>query len=174
MKKYFSGKTLKFWYFKMVRQSGTPEKIARGVAVGLFVGFMIPFGFQLIVAIPLAILFKANKFFSVTGTFVTNHFTIPFIYPFQCYLGSCLLLSPLSLKLLTGQFKSLLRDPSFEALFELGHDVVIPFFAGGAFLAVIFAAAGYFAALGIVIQYRRKKSNRLRKALASINTEQEK
>ena len=152
MKKYFSGKTLKFWYFKMVRQSGTPEKIARGVAVGLFVGFMIPFGFQIIVAIPLAILFKANKLFSVTGTFVTNHFTIPFIYPFQ--------------------FKSLLKTPSFEALFELGHDVVIPFFTGGAFLALLFATAGYYAALGIVIQYRRKKSMRLRKNLASINTEQ--
>ena len=47
-------KILTFYYMKAVRDKGTPEYIARGWAIGMFVGFAIPFGLQLAISIPLS------------------------------------------------------------------------------------------------------------------------
>ena len=61
VKRYF-----KLLYSKVVRGSGTPEYIARGWALGMFVGCFIPIFCQLIVAVPLSslsffILLKSSK-----------------------------------------------------------------------------------------------------------------
>ena len=53
-------KILTFYYMKAVRDKGTPEYIARGWAIGMFVGFAIPFGLQLAISIPLSFLSATN------------------------------------------------------------------------------------------------------------------
>ena len=72
-------KLQKMWlkmYIKIVREKATPEYIARGWAIGMFYGCLIPFGFQLICSIPTAFLLKGSKIGATVGTFITNHFTI--------------------------------------------------------------------------------------------------
>ena len=76
-------KILTFYYMKAVRDKGTPEYIARGWAIGMFVGFAIPFGLQLAISIPLSFLMKGSKLGSILGTFTTNHFTIFIIYSYS-------------------------------------------------------------------------------------------
>ena len=61
---------------KILGEKATPEFIARGWAIGMFYGCAIPFGFQLILSIPTAILLKGSKIGATIATFVTNHFTI--------------------------------------------------------------------------------------------------
>ena len=70
----------RYYYNRAVREKGTPEYVARGWAIGMFVGFAVPFGLQLVVSVPLAFLMKGSKLGSVVGTMTTNHFTIFLIY----------------------------------------------------------------------------------------------
>lgn len=159
-----NGRNLKRWYLKLARQDGSPEFIAKGCAIGLFIGFFMPFGCQLVVAIPLAFMLKASKLLSAAFTLVTNPYTITFIYPLQCMLGGLLIGEPLSYGALCESFRGLLKEPSFKELFDLGSDIVIPFFVGGTFLAVVSSASGYFVSLRMVRRYRER---RLRRASAS-------
>ena len=145
----------------MVRSRGTPEYIAGGVALGLTIGLIIPIGFQIVIAVPLAFLLRVVKVPAVIFTFVTNHFTVIFIYPFQCWIGSYLIFKPLSLDSFSSRFSSLAEAATwtekFRALGTLGLDVMIPFFAGGIFLALICAPAGYVISRRLVLAYLKKK-----------------
>ena len=99
LRKFFT-----YVYLRMVRSRGTPEYIAGGVALGLAVGLIIPIGFQIAIAVPLAFLLRVAKVPAVIFTFVTNHFTVIFIYPFQCWIGALLTGSGYS-----GSMRSVLR-----------------------------------------------------------------
>ena len=67
---------------KIVREKASPEYIARGWAIGMFFGCLIPFGFQLICSIPAAFILKGSKIGATLGTLLTNpvsytHLTLP-------------------------------------------------------------------------------------------------
>lgn len=165
-------KTIIYYFIKLAKQSGTPESISRGVTIGLAVGLVIPFGLQIPFALPLAFVLKANKIASVAFTFVTNHFTIFFIYPFQCYLGSHIVGAPLSYASLSATLKNFLHyltsgeatfKQSYEELMLLGQDILIPFFVGGAALALIMGVTGYFLSLYLIRAFRNRKENRKEK-----------
>ncbi|OGV52911.1 MAG: hypothetical protein A2X49_09945 [Lentisphaerae bacterium GWF2_52_8] len=158
-----------FWYFysKLVRHHGSPDYLARGLAAGVFIGLLIPMGFQLLIAIPMAFLVRGSKILAGLGTMITNPWSVTFIYPFQCWIGSILMGNPLVFRELNSDFKDLIKAPSWAALFDLGDDILIPFFVGGALLAVIFAVLSYFMVYGMVIRYRARKEQRLHKKLAA-------
>ncbi len=162
----FSKNFWKYFYFKVIRQPGTPESIARGVAIGLAVGLIIPFGLQLAVAIPLALLLKASKVLSCLFTLVTNQVTIFFIYPVQCLIGSYLIFQPLRYAEVKHAVSSLLKEQSYHALMELGWQLTLSFFAGGTLFALLLAVPGYFVALSTVRRYRALREARRAKRLA--------
>lgn len=164
LKKKFSWKWL---YRKIVLQEGSPESVARGAAIGLFTGFVIPIGFQTFVVFPLAFLFRANKILSFVFTMVTNPYTVFFIYPLQCYIGSLILMRPMSMGDIEIRLRCILREQTFQSLMNLGGDVAGPFLAGGALLGIVSAPIGYFASYGMIQRYRQRKEARLRKRLAA-------
>ena len=57
---------------RLVRLQGTSHSVAFGMALGVFMGFLMPPGLQLVVGIPLALLLRANVITTTIGTFVTN------------------------------------------------------------------------------------------------------
>ena len=154
-------KTLYKLYLKIVKAEGTPESIARGVAVGLTVGLVLPIGTQTLPALALAFLLKANKVLSWTFTCVSNPASVFLLYPFQCWVGSYLVFKPLSMESFSSRFSALVKASSlsetFRALGELGADVIIPFFAGGVFFALISAPVGYIVSRRLVLAYLRRK-----------------
>lgn len=154
------GRITRYYYFKFIRQSGEPEYIARGAALGLFIGMLVPFGFQIAAVIPLAIWFKAAKIPSIVFTFVTNHFTIWIIYPIQCYVGSWLIFRPLDYDQIVESLENVIEKQSFQELFNLGWTVVASFFAGGLLFALMLSIPGYFIALKMIILYRLRKQNK--------------
>lgn len=159
--------TIKYYYVKLVKQHGSPAFIARGVAVGLFVAFIVPIGPQMIMAWGLAYLLKAKKIPAVAATWVTNYLTVPFIYPIQCYIGSMIVGPRLSIKYVEQMFRDFFKNPSMDSFWDLGEDIMIPFFIGGAIFAVISAVIGYFFSYGLIVRHREKKDQKLRIRLST-------
>lgn len=148
-------------YLKIVKAEGSPESIARGVAVGLTIGFVLPVGFQTLPALALAFVLKANKVLSWTFTCVSNPASMFILYPFQCWVGSYLVFHPLSMDSFSSRFSVLIEASTwgekFRALGALGLDVMVPFFAGGIFFALISAPLGYVISRRLVIAYLKRK-----------------
>lgn len=168
--------TLKKWtrqkyvyiYSKILKENAPAEYIARGWALGMFCGCLIPFGLQLVCSIPLAFLLKGSKIGATLGTLLTNHFTIFIIYPAQCYVGNLLLGGNLSYAKIEEALKDVLKNQDWATLFSLGGELIAAFFIGAAILTVIMTPATYFGVLHLVRHYRalKEKQRRLREAAA--------
>ena len=140
-------------YARMVRERKPPEFIARGWALGIFVGCAVPFGFQLVVSVPLSFFLKCSKVGAVVGTFITNPLTIFFIYPVQAWLAD---------RLFFGGNLSFTRlvetEWTFEAVMALGADTLKAFLMGGLLNALVLAPLTYFGVRKLV------QLNRIRQA----------
>lgn len=153
LKKYSLG----YIYVKLVKQTGTPEYIARGTAIGFMVGLVIPFGLQIAVAIPLAFIFKGSKILAFACTWVTNQATIFVIYPVQCWIGSYLIGNPLEFEKTGKILKTVVQEQTWASLWALGGQVVAAFFAGGFLFGLLLAVPGYFISLYLVRKHRANK-----------------
>lgn len=155
------------YHKKVLRQSGDPAYIARGVALGLIVGWVIPMGFQIILVLPLAFVLKAAKVPAVVFTFVSNHFTVIFLYPLQCWLGGLVLRNGLTfgeLTRTTGKIVAALEEASMHEAWQefskLGGQVISSFFVGGLLLGIPSALVGYYLTLQLVRRYRKFREAR--------------
>ncbi|WP_269622264.1 DUF2062 domain-containing protein [Prochlorococcus marinus] len=72
------------WFWE---EHGTPAYRARGVGVGVFSGCFPLFGFQSLIGIFLASLFRGNHFLAITGTWISNPFTYIPLYWFNYKVG---------------------------------------------------------------------------------------
>ena len=134
---------------KIVREKMRPEAIAGGWALGMFIGCAIPFGFQLIVSIPLAMRLKVSKIGATLGTFITNPITIIFIYPAQTFAVNHLLFGG---SITFSRLRHL--EWTFDAVASLGWEVMASFFIGGIILAAILTPPTYFIVKRMVQSYR--------------------
>lgn len=158
--KIFSRKAILRFYAKIVRETADPKYIARGWAIGMFCGCLIPFGAQLLISIPAAFILRGSKIGATLGTLLTNHVTIFFIYPAQCYVGSLLMGGGLSWEDIQEAMSSVLEQQSFEALWSLGLNLTIAFFIGGAILTAIMTPLTYIMVKRFVVSRRERRQNR--------------
>ena len=135
---------------KMVRDPLPPEDVAAGWALGMFIGCAIPFGLQLIVSIPLAIMMRVSKIGATVGTLITNPVTIFFIYPAQTWLMYNLLFG-------NREMGELPTEWTRETVMALSGPVIISFFLGGIALALVFSPLTYFLVRRIVRKHRQRK-----------------
>ena len=156
MANYFKRKWIRL-YAKIVKENATPEYIARGWAIGMFYGCLIPFGFQLLCSIPTAFLLKGSKIGATFGTLVTNHFTVFIIYPLQCHVGLILMGKSRDFAELKTIMSDVIHKGSWDALLGIGTELVAAFFIGGALLTAIMTPLTYYAVKNAVVRYRSKK-----------------
>lgn len=142
---------------KMVRERATPEYIARGWAIGMFYGCLIPFGFQLLCSIPTAFILKGSKIGATVGTLITNHVSVFVIYPLQCYVGLLLMGKTRSMAELKEIMTQVIHASSYEALLSIGTELVAAFFIGGAILTGVMTPVTYFFVKSLVSKYRAKR-----------------
>jgi uncharacterized protein (DUF2062 family) len=147
-------------YAKIVREKASPEYIARGWAIGMFYGCLIPFGFQLLCSIPTAFLLKGSKIGATVGTLITNHFSVFVIYPAQCYVGNKIMGGNLTFAATKQVMKDLLEKQNYEALLALGWDLVIAFFIGGALLTAIMTPVTYIFVKRLVAAFQARKNQK--------------
>ena len=129
----------KNWWQKFQRQlrelRGKPHEISLGMAIGVFVGITPTMPFHTVLAVSLAVLFRASKLAAALGVWVCNPLTIPLFYYGSYRLGSFVLGLP---------ELSFPTDYSFLSLMKLGRHVTAAMLHGGVLLALPPAVLAYF------------------------------
>ena len=159
--KIFSRRTVLRFYARILREKADARYIARGWAIGMFCGCFFPFGIQLLISIPAAFILRGSKIGATLGTLLTNHVTIFFIYPLQCYVGDHLMGGRLSWEQIKEAMAKVLSEQSFSSLFELGWHLTIAFFVGGAILTAIMTPITY---IGVKNLVEKRQEKRLKKS----------
>lgn len=136
---------------KILHDRLTPNRVAAGWAIGMFVGCSIPFGFQLIVSVPAAVLTRTSKVGATVGTFITNPLTIFFIYPAQTWAVY---------RLLFGGSPDLPSEWTWEAVKGLAGKTIASFFLGGVLLGVILTPVTFFFIRHLVTASRAARERR--------------
>ncbi|MBE0491287.1 MAG: DUF2062 domain-containing protein [Sulfurospirillum sp.] len=108
------------------------KMITRGLAVGIFFGF-IPMPFQMLAVLAITPLLKFNVPIAITMVWLSNPFTMPFMYYMEYTTGAFLLdMDPLNVELSIHWFKQ-----------NLGL-IFIPLYFGTAVYAIGFSLIVYF------------------------------
>lgn len=150
---------LKLNLLRFIRLRGTPDEIAKGVALGIFIGMTPTMGFQMPIALFFAILLRENKLAAVLGVWITNPLTAPFIYALQYESGRLLL----GMKRL-----QLPEELTLNALKTLGWEVLAPLCTGSLIFGVLSAALSFALTLRLIPTIRawriprwpRRKNNK--------------
>jgi hypothetical protein len=162
-----------FVKFRILHVDDTPQRIARGIAVGLWVAVTPLMGVQMALALAGAILFRANKALAIMCVWLSNPLTTVPIYG-PCYLVGRFLLRRIHPDVQVSQVgEQLSRIFSFstmvtsfhsaaywkevaEVFSKIGLEVSIGCFILGTLYAII----GYFATYWIVTNHRAKSGRR--------------
>ena len=143
-----------YWHVlkaKMVKDPLPPEDVAAGWALGMFIGCSVPFGLQLIVSIPLALMMRVSKVGATLGTLITNPVTIFIIYPAQTWVVNRLVFGG------SLSFQRLMETEwTWAAVRHLGAEAMVSFFLGGLALGMILSPTTYFVIRRIVLRHRSK------------------
>lgn len=119
---------------RLIRLRVEPDEIARGMALGLFIGMTPTFGVQIFLALLFAMLLRQNKIAALIGVWNTNPLTAPIIYGLEYEIGRLLLDLPRPAR--TIEF-------SVEAMQEIGWMLVSPLCLGSLVLGIPVALIGY-------------------------------
>lgn len=128
--------SFRFYLKKLTELRESPDGVARGLAVGVFIGFLPIIGFQVITAVAVALFTRASKVAAAVGTHVTNPWTTIPILILDYYVG-CFFLGR---KACTPH----IDFSSFGALLNSGKEILVPMFVGGVILGSIFSVLSYF------------------------------
>jgi uncharacterized protein (DUF2062 family) len=150
-------------YYRFLKIRGNPREIALGFALGVFVG-MTPFmGLHTAIAVPLAALFKWNKFSAALAVWISNPLTAPAIYGITYYTGAKVLFIQDGYKL-PAEF-------SIDALFytlRSAPEIIGILTVGGIVIGLPLAALGYYFSLKAILEYRESIRHKLEKKRATI------
>lgn len=146
-----------YLYAKIVRDDGSPSYIARGWAIGMFIGCVIPMSAQLVISIPLSFVLRGSKIGAALGTFITNPVTVLFIYPAQCWVSNKIIGGDLTWEATEKAARGIVKL-DFSGFLHLGGDLIASFFIGGFLLAAVCTPITYFGVYHLVVRYRRIKA----------------
>jgi len=142
-------------YLRLVRQHGEPDRVAKGLGLGVFLGIFPTFGVGTVLAVLLATWVKWNRASAALGTFIMNPFFNPFFLSLSVIVGN--LLVPPQFRIAVETFRNGKLWSGFlraAPVYLLGNLLVSTFFA-------LLAYALGFAAL---VEYRRKRAARAKRA----------
>lgn len=141
---------LKSLYHSLIHSHATPEEVAWGFALGIFVAMTPTLGLHTIIVIALAALLKKNEIAAVIGVWVVNPVTLFPVFYFIYKVGLWILREPARREL---------RPESLTDFFHLGGKLVAPLWAGGIVVGLISALVSFYLVKWIY-PYLRKMTHR--------------
>ncbi len=176
-----------FQYIKhrLRRLPDTPQRIARGVCIGVFTTFTPFYGFHFIFAAVMAKILNGNMLAALLGTFFGNPLTYLPIGLISLQTGHFLLgkswETPAEGRSLGGKFSDAWRDlrdnlftlftdqaADWSNLVVFYQEVFFPYMIGGIAPGLIVSLISYYLSLTLVITYRKRRRGFLREKLLSL------
>ncbi|MEM6306249.1 MAG: DUF2062 domain-containing protein [Pseudomonadota bacterium] len=169
-----------FTYVKhrMQRLPDSPERIARGIWVGVFVTFSPLFGLHFLISVVIARLMKANILAALMATFVGNPLTFPFIAVASLQTGHWLLGTQMSVaefRALSAKFANAGSDlwhnalaiftdekVDWSGLAIFSRDVFYPYLIGGILPGVICATIAYYLCVPVLHAYQKRRKGQIK------------
>ena len=155
----------------LVRHRGSPQSIAGGFSLGLFIAFTPTIGLQIVLALFMATALNLNRSATVFAVWITNPITIPAIFSLTYWLGSFIWEGP-SLNVVSQRLIELASQlttldlwaitDQLSAVTELGMDIIVPLILGSIIAGTISATLSYIILLRVLTflfarRARRKK-----------------
>lgn len=136
-------------YFSEIKQlEGDPNYIARGMAIGVFIGITPTIPLHTVLAVILAFIFRGSKPAAIIGVWVANPFTIPFFYIASYQIG-------IFLFKISTPFNP--AHISIHQLVELGLEITIAMIIGGIVLGIPVGIIAYGVTWKVVKSIRAQK-----------------
>jgi uncharacterized protein len=153
----------RFILHNVLHADDPPERLARGVAIGVFITFTPTIGFQMLLVIFLAWLLRANKVVGLPIVWLSNPFTFVPIY-FPCYVIGAMILGHdiVGLK----WWRELGQPPdgmwdTFKFYFDRLESIALPLWVGCIFAGLVLGLLSYFIVFHTVRGYRLRRWGRL-------------
>lgn len=167
---------LRFIKTRILHIDDSPERIARGIAVGLFAGWLPLMGLHIVLGLLFAAVMRANKAMAVLFVWVSNPLTAVFIY-YPCYwVGRFILvffgykpaMNPEQIEdifietfsmrhIFTGFFTLNLWKQVWAAFLQIGLEL----FIGSILIGLIAAKIGYWLSVTLIKRLRARRQRKL-------------
>ncbi len=144
---------MRYFYYRFIRLHSDPTYIARGLAVGLFSGYLPLFGLQIVIAIALASVFRGHRVVAAASTWISNPLTYIPLYSLGFHVGKWVLNNE------TQSF-STQTFLSTQAMLDLGGQFVGTLFLGCALLGLVLSVLGYWGSRYLLHRAHRKRLRR--------------
>ncbi len=155
-----------FFIGKIKRLHGDPHYVAFGIAIGVFIAITPTIPFHTVAAVALAVFFKASKPAAIIGVWVSNPFTVVFLY-FICYKTGHLFFNDSinaleSIKILINHLESDIEISQklnfFTTFIQTNIRTFLIMNFGGILLGLPAGAAAYFITKSFFIALRKKRA----------------
>lgn len=157
---------LRSWSRWLLQLDDSSESIARGLALGIFVGMTPTVGIQMGIVAIVNTLAKANRMAGVAMVYISNPLTMIPIYWFDYQIGRWILGQPDSIDRAAFERIFRLEGPNLYAklqdfviqLAQFSWEVAGPLFLGGFVLGAALGLMSYPLALRMIRRYRGETS----------------
>ncbi|MEO8530723.1 MAG: DUF2062 domain-containing protein [Deltaproteobacteria bacterium] len=162
---------------RLKRLPDTPQRIARGVAAGVFLAFSPLYGLHFIVTFLAAFVIRANVLAAVLASLIGNPLTWPLIITASLATGENMLHrnSGVPRTSVIHEFGTALHQifanlmamftpavAHWDRLAAFWHDIFLPFLVGGSILGFIFGGIAYFATVRALRAYQDHRRHQLK------------
>jgi len=149
---------LKLIYLKLFRIHDTPQKIALGVGIGVFLG-IIP-GTGPIAAVFMAFLLRANRAAALLGSLLTNTWLSIVTFLLSIKIGSGIM--RLNWQDVQRNWVQFLKGFKVITLFKLDTlKIILPMIIGYLVIGFCLGLIAYLVTLSIIIQIKHENKNRV-------------
>ena len=139
---------ISYYKLKLARLPASNYAIASGVACGAMVSFTPLLGLHFLLAIMFAFLIRGNLIAALTGTFVGNPITFPFIWGLIYNVGVYVSDKP---------DKNLNSEINFEMIINQTYEIFVPMLIGGVTLAIPIWLTTYLITYSFISSYKKSK-----------------
>ena len=165
MNVFLPKRTLKYYYLKLIRLRGEPNYLARGVAIGTFVGITPTIPFHTVLALSCALLFRGSRIAALLATIlVSNPITFFPQYYFSWKIGNLMTTVDHSWEEVSSLFEAIVNghdlSATLAALGKIGINSILILVGGGIILAIPFTIVFY---IGSHLLFKSIQKKRLEK-----------
>jgi len=159
------GRLIKYYYLRFIRLKGDPRTIARGAAIGTFIGITPTMPLHTISLLIIVPIFRANILAALLASMaMCNPLTYFPQYYFSWLIGNKLTPYDLSWSRIHSVMEVIFANAGFRhslhAISQLGAEAFVVMLVGGVVLAIPFAIIVYFLTLRFFTLFQNRRMSR--------------